>query len=132
MPTCSTRAWTLPGIPGLACFRAANLVHEYSRHRHSTWAIGVVDDGTGGIWYRGEWITIRAGEVHTGHPPQRAGISYSMPYVDEKLERPGYRIGFFGSESFPVAIQAPHWHDRRCVCRRSRSFKTGTDAAERM
>ena len=53
MPTCSTRAWTRTGIPGLACFRAANLVPEYSRHGHSTWAIPVVDDRTDGIWYRG-------------------------------------------------------------------------------
>jgi AraC-like DNA-binding protein len=70
-----------------------NFVHEYPRHSHSTWAIGVVDDGTGGIWYRGtderggpgELITISRGEAHTGYPLQRCGISYSMLYVGDEL-----------------------------------------------
>jgi AraC-like DNA-binding protein len=93
MQSCVTRSWTVPEIPDLECFRVVNFVHEYPRHSHATWAIGVVDDGTGGIWYRGanerggpgELITINPGEVHTGYPLQRGGISYSMLYIGEKL-----------------------------------------------
>jgi AraC-like DNA-binding protein len=102
MQSCVTRSWTVPEIPGLECFRVLNFVHEYPRHSHSTWAIGVVDDGTGGIWYRGanerggpgELIAINPGEVHTGYPLQRGGISYSMLYVGEELVKeilPGMR-----------------------------------------
>ncbi len=70
-----TRSWTVPEIPHLECFWAVGLVHEYPRQSHETWAIGVVDGGTGGIWYRGEnqrggpgeVIVISPGEVHTGY-----------------------------------------------------------------
>jgi AraC-like DNA-binding protein len=97
-----TRSWTVPEIPNLECFRVVNFVHEYPRHSHATWAIGVVDDGTGGIWYRGanerggpgELIAINPGEVHTGYPLQPGGISYSMLYVGEDLLKeilPGMR-----------------------------------------
>jgi AraC-like DNA-binding protein len=93
MQSCATRSWTVPEIADLECFRVVNFVHEYPRHSHASWAIGVVDGGTGGIWYRGanerggpgELIAINPGEVHTGYPLQRGGISYSMLYVGEKL-----------------------------------------------
>jgi AraC-like DNA-binding protein len=88
-----TRSWTVPEIPNLECFRTAGFVHEYPRHSHSTWAIGVVDHGIGGIWYRGanqrggpgEIIAINPGEVHTGYPLHKSGISYSMLYVGHEL-----------------------------------------------
>lgn len=93
MPVSTTRSWTVPDIPHLECFRAIRFVHEYPRHSHSTWAIGVVDAGVGGVWYKGanerggpgEIIAINPGEVHTGYPLQKDGISYSMLYVDEHL-----------------------------------------------
>jgi len=89
-----TRSW-VPEIPHLECFRAVGFVHEYPRHCHATWAIGVVDQGMGGIWYRGahecggpgELITINPGEVHTGYPLEKQGISYSMLYVASELVR---------------------------------------------
>jgi AraC-like DNA-binding protein len=87
-----TRSWTVPEISHLECFRAVGLIHEYPRHSHSTWAIGVVDYGTGGIWYRGanerggpgEIIAINPGEVHTGYPLQKGGVSYSMLYIGDE------------------------------------------------
>lgn len=102
MQSCVTRSWTVPEIPDLECFRVVNFVHEYPRHSHATWAIGVVDDGTGGIWYRGaderggpgELIAINPGEVHTGYPLQKGGVSYSMLYIGEDLVKeilPGVR-----------------------------------------
>lgn len=89
----STHAWTVPGIAHLECFRVVGFVHEFPRHSHSTWSVGVVDEGTGGIWFRGaterggtnELITINPGEVHTGFPLQKAGISYSILYLGEAL-----------------------------------------------
>lgn len=87
------RSWMVPGIPHLECFRAIGSVHEYPRHSHSTWVIGVVDQGTGGIWYRGanercavgDLIAINPGEVHTGYPLQKGGVSYSMLHIDNEL-----------------------------------------------
>jgi len=88
-----TRSWTVPEIPHLECFRTVKFVHEYPRHCHETWSIGVVDYGTGGIWYRGanqrggagQVIAIDPGDVHTGYPLQKDGISYSMLYVAHEL-----------------------------------------------
>jgi AraC-like DNA-binding protein len=88
-----TRSWTVPEIPHLECFRTVKFIHEYPRHSHETWSIGVVDYGTGGIWYRGanqrggagQIIAINPGEVHTGYPLQKDGISYSMLYVGHEL-----------------------------------------------
>jgi AraC-like DNA-binding protein len=88
-----TRSWTVPEIPHLECFRTVRFVHEYPRHSHETWSIGVVDYGTGGIWYRGanqrggagQIIAINPGEVHTGYPLQKDGISYSMLYIGDQL-----------------------------------------------
>jgi AraC-like ligand binding domain len=95
MVPATTRSWTVPEIPHLECFRAVRFVHEYPRHSHSTWAIGVVDEGTGGTWYRGsnerggpgKIIAINPGELHTGYPLQKCGISYSMLYVSHELVR---------------------------------------------
>ncbi|MGB7494327.1 MAG: AraC family transcriptional regulator [Candidatus Acidiferrum sp.] len=126
MQTGTTRSWTLPEIPHLECFRVVKFVHEYPRHSHETWSIGVVDEGTGGIWYRGsnqrggagEIIAINPGEVHTGYPLQKDGISYSMLYLGDELIKhilPGIR----GTPMFPgVGIQDPVLASRlRGVCR---------------
>jgi AraC-like DNA-binding protein len=89
----AARSWTTPEISGLECFRADGLVHEYGRHAHSTWSIGIVDRGVGGSWYRGanrhgsrgELFAIAPGEVHTGYPVGDTGLSYSILYVDDAL-----------------------------------------------
>ena len=104
--TGQTHSWAVPEIPDLECFRAVGFVHEYPRHFHSTWAIGVVDQGRGGIWYRGaherggpgELITLNPGEVHTGYSLQKQGLSYSMLYVGSRLVKdvlPDARLPIF-------------------------------------
>jgi AraC-like DNA-binding protein len=89
------RSWTTPEASELECFRADGLVHEYGRHAHSTWSIGIVDRGVGGAWYRGanrhairgELFAIAPGEVHTGYPVGDRGLSYSILYVGDALIR---------------------------------------------
>ena len=86
-------SWTTPETSELECFRADGLVHEYGRHAHSTWSIGIVDRGVGGAWYRGanrhavrgELFAIAPGEVHTGYPVGDGGLSYSILYVGDAL-----------------------------------------------
>jgi AraC-like DNA-binding protein len=113
MPSTMTHSWTVPEIPHLECFRTAGFVHEYPRHSHSTWAIGVVDHGIGGIWYRGanqrggpgEIIAINPGEVHTGYPLHKSGIGYSLLYVGHELVKE-ILPGFTATPIFPgVAIR---------------------------
>jgi AraC-like DNA-binding protein len=126
MQNCLTHSWTVPHISGLECFRVIRFVHEYPRHSHATWAIGVVDEGTGGIWYRGaderggagELIAINPGEVHTGYPLQKSGVSYSMLYIGEELVReilPGVReLPMFPGIAVHDSILAP---SLRRLCR---------------
>ncbi len=93
MPTSRMHSWTVPEIPHLECFRSVGFVHEYPRHSHSTWAIGVVEEGAAGIWYRGAHervgpgglIAVNPGAVHTGYPLKKSGISHSMLYLHEEL-----------------------------------------------
>jgi AraC-like DNA-binding protein len=93
MPVSRVLSWTVPEIPHLECFRAFGFVHEYPRHSHSTWAIGVVNEGTAGIWHRGTnelvgpggVIAVNPGAVHTGYPLQKSGVSHSMLYLGDEL-----------------------------------------------
>jgi AraC-like DNA-binding protein len=113
MPASMMRSWTVPGIPHLECFRSVGFVREYPRHSHSTWAIGVVDQGTAGIWYRGTnelvgpdgLIAVNPGAVHTGYPLQEGGISHSMLYLDDELVREALEgistLPMFAHTSFP-------------------------------
>lgn len=127
MRVSTTRSWTVPEIPHLECFRVVRFVHEYPRHSHSTWSIGVVDDGTGGIWYKGsnerggpgEIIAINPGDVHTGYPLQKSGISYSMLYIGDELVK-DILPGITAPPIFPgVAIRDPALASSlRRLCRR--------------
>lgn len=103
MPTSRMHSWTVPQIPHLECFRSVGFVHDYPRHSHSAWAVGVVDEGAAGIWYRGAdervgpgaLIAVNPGAVHTGYPLKKGGISHSMLYLDEELVKevlPGIRV----------------------------------------
>jgi AraC-like DNA-binding protein len=93
LPT--VHAWTSPDISDLECFRANGLAHEYGRHFHSTWSIGIVDRGYAGMWYRGanrrgaygDLFAIAPGEVHTGYPVHESGLTYSILYVGDALLR---------------------------------------------
>jgi AraC-like DNA-binding protein len=93
MSVSRTLSWTVPEIPHLECFRAFGFVHGYPRHSHSTWAIGVVDEGIAGIWYRGTnelvgpggLITVTPDAVHTGYPVKKSGVSHTMLYLDDEL-----------------------------------------------
>lgn len=85
----SARSWHVSELPGLECFQASALTHEYGRHSHPDWAIGVFEDGIGGTLYRGareyvqpgEIVVINAEEVHTGYPADGRPLTYRMFYA---------------------------------------------------
>ena len=126
MPANITRSWAVPAIPHLECFRTVGFVHEYPRHSHSTWAIGVVDEGIGGIWHRGAnervgpgtIIAVSPGAVHTGYPLQKGGMSHSMLYLDDELVKDVFP-NLTGSPAFPqISIQDSDLAYRlRSLCR---------------
>jgi AraC-like DNA-binding protein len=126
MPNCRMHSWAIPEIPHLECFRAVGFVHEYPRHSHRTWAIGVVDDGIGGIWHRGTnervgpgmLIAVAPGVVHTGYPLQRCGMSHSTLYLDHALVK-NILPEVVGSLVFPqIGIEDLHLARRlRNLCR---------------
>lgn len=47
------RSWMLQALPGVECFRARSLTHSYPRHSHEGYAIGVIEEGVGGLFHRG-------------------------------------------------------------------------------
>jgi AraC-like DNA-binding protein len=119
-------SWAVPEIPHLECFRTVGFVQEYPRHSHSTWAIGVVDEGIGGIWHQGTnervgpgmLIAVSPGVVHTGYPLQTCGISHSMLYLEDALLKNALP-DLVGSPAFPqIGIEDLQLaHGLRSLCR---------------
>ena len=70
--------------------RGTYLTHSFPRHTHERYAIGVIEQGALGYFYRGENIVALPGninlcipdEVHTGQPAAAEGWSYRMFYFD--------------------------------------------------
>jgi AraC-like DNA-binding protein len=126
IPRQAARAWATPEISDLECFRAERLAHEYGRHFHSTWSVGVVDRGVGGMWYRGanhlaasgELFAIAPGEVHTGYPVHEEGLTYSILYVGDALLSETLRDSTQSPTVAPAPIRDPALAIRlRTLCR---------------
>jgi AraC-like DNA-binding protein len=119
-------SWTVPEIPHLECFRAVRFHEEYPRHSHSTWAVGVVDEGIGRIWHQsanerlgpGMIIAVNPGAVHTGYPLEKCGISHSTLYLEDELVKNALRDPP-GSPAFPqIGIEdLPLARRLRSLCR---------------
>lgn len=81
--------WSLPVMGGIECFRAEEFVHHYGWHSHETYAIGVVEDGVGGIDYRGASgrippggiVTLNPDVPHTGFSADNRPLTYNMLYI---------------------------------------------------
>ena len=88
-----SRLWQIPGIDGVELMRATYIDHVFSRHVHDGFAIGVIEQGALGFYYRGENLVAAPGtinlvnpdEVHTGHAVSEAGWTYRMFYLDAHL-----------------------------------------------
>ncbi len=88
-----SRLWRVPGIDGVELMRATYIDHVFPKHAHDGFAIGVIEQGALGFYYRGENIVASPGtinlvnpdEVHTGHAVSEAGWTYRMFYLDALL-----------------------------------------------
>lgn len=67
--------WHAPEFDHLELLRATYITHTFARHIHETYAIGIIEDGLEGFYYRrenhvagkGRIVLINPGEIHTGH-----------------------------------------------------------------
>jgi AraC-like DNA-binding protein len=86
--------WHVSEFDHLELLRATYITHTFARHIHETYAVGVIEDGIEGFYYRhenhlaakGRVVMINPGEIHTGHAGQRGGWwQYRMFYPGVRL-----------------------------------------------
>jgi AraC-like DNA-binding protein len=87
--------WQLAALPNLELLRATYLTQSFARHTHEGFAVGVIEQGALGFFYRGENVTATTGsinlanpdEAHTGHAATEEGWSYRMFYFSADVLR---------------------------------------------
>ena len=88
--TTGSKVWRIPRFSDLELLRGTQLTHSFPRHTHERYAIGVIEQGALGFYYRGENVVAAPGninlcipgEVHTGQPATDGGWTYRMFYFD--------------------------------------------------
>ena len=89
-----TKLWRITTSFGdVEMMRATFTTQVFARHMHERFAIGVIEDGALGFYYRGENVVAPAGSVnlsnpgepHTGHAAADLGWTYRMFYIDTSL-----------------------------------------------
>ncbi len=86
----SVQMWRRSDISGLELMRATFIRQRFARHAHERFAVGVIEAGALGFYYRGESVVAPAGainlanpdEPHTGHAAAQQGWTYRMFYFD--------------------------------------------------
>jgi AraC-like DNA-binding protein len=84
------KLWRLPELGGVQLMHATYVTQTFPRHTHDGFAVGVIERGALGFYYRGENVVASAGAVnlanpdaaHTGHAAAEAGWTYRMFYLD--------------------------------------------------
>lgn len=92
-PAARTIAWSVPGLAGLECFQAIDLVESYGKHSHAAYSIGLVDRGLCDSFFRGGLEHCPAGslcvinpeQIHSGHVGKNQPLSYRMIYIDPAM-----------------------------------------------
>lgn len=92
-PPAKSKVWRVPEFSDLELLRADHLTQSFPRHTHERYAVGVIERGALGFFYRGENVVAAPGhinlcipgEVHTGQPAAPEGWSYRMFYLDARL-----------------------------------------------
>lgn len=88
-------SWNVRHIRGLECFRAHRMIHQFRRHSHEGYTIGVIESGFGDNNYRGSVFHLAPGkivimnpdEVHTGVSVCERPWSYRMFYIHPEIFR---------------------------------------------
>ena len=89
LPTTS-KIWHVPRFRNLELLRARHVKHTFPLHTHERYAIGVIEQGALGFYYRGQNVVAAPGNInlcipgepHTGQPATSEGWTYRMFYFD--------------------------------------------------
>jgi len=112
------------------------MTHRYGRHSHEAYAIGVFEEGVGGVDYRGTDDYIPAGDIvvmnpdepHTGYTAGEEPMSYRMFYIDADAFRQilpdRARLPYFRE----IRIHHDYW--ARQLVFLHRMLETSTEALE--
>lgn len=123
------KVWRPSVLPDVELLRATYVTQTFARHAHEGFAVGVIEEGALGFYYRGENVTAARGainlanpdEVHTGHAAVREGWTYRMFYLDAEVLRkaasqiagrrvhmPFFRAGVIQDDSLAGMIRNLH------------------------
>jgi hypothetical protein len=92
-----SKVWRISRLRDLELLRGTAFTHSFPRHTHERYAIGVIEQGALGYFYRGENIVAWPGninlcmpdEVHTGQPATAESWSYRMFYIEVTMLQHG-------------------------------------------
>jgi AraC-like DNA-binding protein len=85
-----SKIWRFPRLHNLEILRGQHLMQSFPLHTHEQYAIGVIEHGALGYFYRGENIVAARGQInlcipdepHTGQPVSLEGWGYRMFYLE--------------------------------------------------
>ncbi len=85
-----SKIWRIPRLHNLELLRSQHLTQSFPLHTHEQYAIGVIEHGALGYFYRGENIVAARGQInlcipdepHTGQPVTLEGWGYRMFYLE--------------------------------------------------
>lgn len=88
-----SKVWQSGTLKGIELLKASFQQFEFSKHWHDDLAIGVIEKGAEGLYYRGkniiipenQIVTINPSEVHTGFSGCRSGWKYRMFYFNPEM-----------------------------------------------
>ncbi len=88
-----SKIWHIPRLHNLELLRGQNLTQSFPLHTHEQYAIGVIESGALGYFYRGENIVAASGQInlcipdepHTGQPAMLEGWGYRMFYLEPEF-----------------------------------------------
>ena len=88
----TAKLWRIPQF-NVELLHAKYVTQSFPRHSHDQYAIGVIETGALGFYYRGENVIAPQGninlcipgEVHTGHAATDSGWVYRMFYFDPQF-----------------------------------------------
>jgi len=111
-----TKFWQAADIGPVELLKATYITHSFSKHVHDGFAIGIIERGAEGFYYRGanhvapagSIVLINPDEVHTGHAADETGWSYRMLYPEADLLEQAAQEAFgrrrSGVPYFPEAV----------------------------
>jgi AraC-like DNA-binding protein len=111
----SAKLWRPAVLEGVELMHATYVTRSFPRHVHDGFAVGVIEQGALGFYYRGTEVIAPAGavnlanpdEVHTGHAAADGGWTYRMFYFStDRLQQAASQMSGrpAGTPLFPMGV----------------------------